>query len=54
MLTNEEGNTNYNKNFFFYSSHWQKLKRIVDIQGWQGCVETNIACGMELNYCSFF
>ena len=52
-LTNEETQIIQEKKFFFYYSHWQKLKRIVDIQGWQGCMEMNTACGMELYYCSF-
>ena len=52
-LTNEETQIIQEKKFFFYYSHWQKLKMIVDIQGWQGCMEMNTACGMELYYCSF-
>lgn len=30
------------------------LKRIFDIQGWQGRMERNTAYGMELNYYNFF
>lgn len=32
-LTNEEETQIITRNFFLYYSHWQNLKRIVDLQG---------------------